>query len=143
MTTTNAMPLLAARRGREDNAASAPATYPQDLERKPYAFGGVLSDYSRRFPLYLSDITDSFTPKTISAAVFSTSSVAKCSSTGRAHARRYAPPRAHARLPNHARGVAQRRARARTAPFARFLVLCAALICSALLCSVPICSSIA
>ena len=52
---------------RDDTSSSS---YPEELRRRPYAFGGIIDDYSRRMPQYLSDITDSFTPKTVSAAVF-------------------------------------------------------------------------
>lgn len=40
------------------------------LQRTGLLFGGLVRDIRRRYPLYLSDITDAFSPQVLAAVIF-------------------------------------------------------------------------
>jgi hypothetical protein len=45
-------------------------TYPDPLVRTGRIFGGLCNEVKRRYPKYLSDITDAFNPVCLATAVF-------------------------------------------------------------------------
>jgi anion exchange protein len=51
--------------------SQAPVYDPNDpLSRAPFFFGGMINDLKRRFPHYLSDITDGFNGQALAASIF-------------------------------------------------------------------------
>lgn len=44
--------------------------YPDPLKRTKRPFGGLLNDIKRRFPFYISDITDGINCQCFAAAIF-------------------------------------------------------------------------
>ena len=52
--------------GEEENKSYDPFT----ITRSPYIFGGVINEWKKRVPLYVSDFKDGFDGQVISTALF-------------------------------------------------------------------------